>query len=74
MDGFGPKLREMEATGGRPADDVNLCLISHQILAARMGPGSYLCDYNLQLPGGLIHDQFDHFHEVCFSFLTLIYI
>ncbi|KAI9499666.1 acyl-CoA dehydrogenase/oxidase [Zychaea mexicana] len=64
MDELAEEAREYEVSGERPSDEFQQKLGSHGLLAANIGPGKFLKDFNIQLPGGVAPEEYDYFHEM----------
>jgi alkylation response protein AidB-like acyl-CoA dehydrogenase len=62
LDPIMAEARQLEDSGDKPSDEIQMKLGKAGILAANCGPGPWLKDY--QLPGGISGDEFDYFHEL----------
>lgn len=59
-----PEAQELENAGGRIPDEFQQKLGETGLLAANIGPGKWLRDFNVKLPGGISPEEYDYFHEV----------
>lgn len=64
MDELAPEAREFEVNGARPTDEFLQKMGAAGLLAANIGPGPYLREFNVKLPGDIPPEEFDYFHEV----------
>ena len=64
MDSLAEEAREFEVSGERPSDEFQQKMGSHGLLAANIGPGKFLKEFNIQLPGGITAEEYDYFHEM----------
>ncbi|KAL1934658.1 hypothetical protein VTP01DRAFT_6840 [Rhizomucor pusillus] len=64
MDELAPEAQEFEANGTRPSDEFQQKMGAAGLLAANIGPGKFLKEFNIKLPGGIDPDEFDYFHEM----------
>ena len=64
MDNLAEEAREFEVSGERPSDEFQQKMGSHGLLAANIGPGKFLKEFNIQLPGGITAEEYDYFHEM----------
>lgn len=64
FDELAPEIRELEEAGGRPSDELQKKFGDYGLLAANIGPGPYLREFNIKLPGGIAPEEYDYFHEV----------
>ncbi|KAI9275679.1 acyl-CoA dehydrogenase/oxidase [Phascolomyces articulosus] len=64
MDQLAEEAREFEVSGERPSDEFQQKMGSHGLLAANIGPGKFLKEFNIQLPGGIPVEEYDYFHEM----------
>ncbi|CDH52513.1 acyl-dehydrogenase [Lichtheimia corymbifera JMRC:FSU:9682] len=58
-----PEAQELENAGGRIPDEFQQKLGETGLLAANIGPGKWLRDFNVKLPGGISPEEYDYFHE-----------
>lgn len=65
MDELAPEAREFEINGERPSNEFMEKMGASGLLACNIGPGSFLREFNVQLPGGVAPEEYDYFHEVC---------
>lgn len=63
-DELAAEVRQYEITGERPSDELQQKLGTTGLLAANIGPGPHLREFNIKLPGGVTPEEFDYFHEV----------
>lgn len=71
MDELAPEAREFEVNGERPSNEFMEKMGACGLLACNIGPGRYLREFNVQLPGGVAPEEYDYFHEVL---VTLVYL
>lgn len=71
MDELAPEAREFEVNGERPSNEFMEKMGACGLLACNIGPGPYLREFNIQLPGGVAPEEYDYFHEVL---VTLVYL
>lgn len=64
VDELMPEAQELENAGGRIPDEFQQKLGETGLLAANIGPGKWLRDFNVKLPGGISPEEYDYFHEV----------
>lgn len=72
MDELAPEAQEFEANGTRPSDEFQQKMGAAGLLAANIGPGKFLKEFNIKLPGGIDPDEFDYFHEVTQSCISTL--
>ncbi|KAI9319326.1 acyl-CoA dehydrogenase/oxidase [Dichotomocladium elegans] len=63
IDELADDVRPYEETGGRIPDEIVQKFGAAGLLAASIGPGKWLKEYAVRLPGGLDPDEYDYFHE-----------
>lgn len=64
FDELADEIREVEASGERPSDELQKKFGDYGLLAANIGPGKFLREFNIKLPGGIAPEEYDYFHEV----------
>ncbi|KAI9311301.1 acyl-CoA dehydrogenase/oxidase [Dichotomocladium elegans] len=64
MDELAPEAREYEDTGSRPTNEFMQKMGAAGLLAANVGPGKYLKEFNVKLPGDVKPEEYDYFHEM----------
>ncbi|CDS04548.1 hypothetical protein LRAMOSA07195 [Lichtheimia ramosa] len=64
MDELAPEAREFEVNGERPSNEFMEKMGACGLLACNIGPGRYLREFNVQLPGGVAPEEYDYFHEM----------
>ncbi|KAI7885262.1 acyl-CoA dehydrogenase NM domain-like protein [Lichtheimia hyalospora FSU 10163] len=64
FDEMAAEIRQVEASGERPSDELQKKFGDYGLLAANIGPGPFLREFNIKLPGGIAPEEYDYFHEM----------